>query len=56
MRKRQGVKASETVVAVRVPEDLFQAIEEERRRRSRAAGAAVTRSAVIRALLHEAVE
>lgn len=42
-------------IAIRLPGELREAVERERRRMSRAAGAEVKMSAVIRAILEQAL-
>lgn len=54
MRKTKSDTKKGTIVAVRVDDDTAIMLEEERKRRSKAARANVTRSELIRAILREA--
>ena len=49
------MQQNDAIVGVRMPRKLKGALERERRRMSRAAGAEVKMSAVIRALLEQAL-
>ena len=49
------MQQNDVIVGVRMPRKLKSALERERRRMSRAAGAEVKTSAVIRALLEQAL-
>ncbi len=54
-RPKCGSMEQDEFIGIRVSQKLKRALERERRRRSRAAGAQVGTSAVIRALLEQAL-